>query len=125
MPRRGLRIAVVVAGLALGLIATWALLTLGPGDNIGCERTDNPRCRVVNGRVLYVEAVDPDGDGDSHLVLASRQSLTWPGVTIVVIPRRKQRASTPHVGQWVSAVGLPNTGSHGETTLNALQFEYH
>ena len=27
-------------------------------------------CAAVTGRVLYVEAVDPDGDGDAHYVVA-------------------------------------------------------
>jgi len=125
IPRRKWRIAVLVASVPLGFVLVLALLTLGPHGNLSCEQIDNPRCREVTGRVLYVEAVDPDGDGDSHLVLVSRQSLTWPGVTIVVIRPPKRLASTPHLGTWVNAIGLPNTGSHGETTLNALQFELH
>lgn len=118
-----LRITLLTAGLALGLAGIWALLTLGPPASPGCERIRDARCREANGRVLYVEALDPDGDGDMHLVLASRQSLTWPGVTVLVIPRAKRPKSTPHLGRWVSAIGVPNTGSHGETTLNALRFE--
>jgi hypothetical protein len=120
--RRRLRIAVFVTTVAVGLLATWAFLPLGHAS-LDCGPSDNPQCREAAGRVLYVEAVDPDGDGAMHLVLASRQSRTWPGVTVLAIPRAERPSSPPHFGQWVSAVGLPNIGSHGEATLNALRFE--
>ena len=109
--------------MAFGLVVVWALLTLGPHTNESCEPIPSPLCREADGRVLYVETVDPDGDGDLHIVLASRQSLTWPGVTVLAIRRAERPASTPHIGHWVSAVGLVNTGSHGETTLTALRYE--
>src|SRR3954471_9248284 len=49
-------------------------------------------CAAVTGRVLYVEAVDPDGDGDAHYVLLGG-AVTAPGVTIIDVgltlrPRR-------------------------------------
>ena len=44
------------------------------------RRTARPTgdCAAVTGRVLYVEAVDPDGDGDAHYVLAGGR-VTAPG----------------------------------------------
>jgi hypothetical protein len=123
MLARKSRTAFLIVGLAVGLVGVWVLFTLGPGINVGCKQSDNPRCREASGRVLYVEAVDPDGDGDMHLVLASRQSLTWPGITVLVIPRAKSPASVPRFGRWVRAIGLLNTGSHGETTLDAREFK--
>ena len=36
-------------------------------------------CRSASGRIIYVEAVDPDGDGDAHFVLLSSESVTGPG----------------------------------------------
>ena len=38
-----------------------------------CPR-EATNCRAARGRVIYVEAVDPDGDGDAHFVLASRET---------------------------------------------------
>ena len=40
-----------------------------------------PDCRTASGRIIYVERVDPDGDGDAHFVLASRDSITGPGIS--------------------------------------------
>ena len=36
-------------------------------------------CATASGRILYVERVDPDGDGDAHFVLVSRAAITGPG----------------------------------------------
>ena len=32
-------------------------------------------CRAVRGAVIYVERVDPDGDGDLHVVVDPARSL--------------------------------------------------
>ena len=44
--------------------------------------TDVPGCKAVRGTVFYVESVDPDGDGDLHVVLDAG-SVTLPGMTAV------------------------------------------
>jgi hypothetical protein len=121
--RRRLRIAAAVVVVAVALVAAWACFPFGAHVDLNCHPPDNARCQKANGRVLYVEATDPDGDGDMHVVLASRRSFTWPGVTVLVIPHDERPSGTPHFGEWVSAVGLPTTGSHGEATLNALRFD--
>ena len=33
-------------------------------------------CATASGTIIYVERVDPDGDGDAHFVLRSRASIT-------------------------------------------------
>jgi hypothetical protein len=38
--------------------------------------------------VVYVERVDPDRGGDAHLVLASREGITAPGLTVVDLDDR-------------------------------------
>ena len=40
-------------------------------------------CRSARGTILYVERVDPDGDGDAHFVLVSPQSITAPGISVI------------------------------------------
>ena len=42
-----------------------------------------PSCRTTEGRIVYVERVDPDGDGDAHFVIADPQGITLPGLTAI------------------------------------------
>ena len=39
----------------------------------------HPACRTTEGRIVYVERVYPDGDGDAHFVVLDPQSITLPG----------------------------------------------
>ena len=48
-------------------------------------------CAAVTGRVLYVEAVDPDGDGDAHYVLAGGD-VTAPGLSVIDVGARAAAA---------------------------------
>ncbi len=79
-------------------------------------------CRRASGRVLYVEAVDPDGDGDAHLVLASRQSITAPGLSIVDLKARLRPDRLPRPGDWVGASGPVFPGSRGQSQIEATRF---
>ena len=72
--------------------------------------------------MLYVEAVDPDGDGDAHLVLASRQSVTAPGVTIVDLKASLRPDRLPRPGDWVGASGPVFPGSRGQRQIEATRF---
>src|SRR5215210_8846564 len=40
-------------------------------------------CVRAAGTILYVERVDPDGDGDAHFVLADSRGVTGPGITVL------------------------------------------
>jgi hypothetical protein len=78
-------------------------------------------CRAVRGTVIFVERVDPDGDGDLHVVLHAG-SVTAPGLTAVdVAPERRPRRD-PRVGDRASAAGPVQTGSYGQSQIHALQF---
>jgi hypothetical protein len=78
-------------------------------------------CRAVRGTVIFVERVDPDGDGDLHVVLRGG-SVTGPGLTAVdVAPERRPRRD-PRVGDRASAAGPVQTGSHGQSQIHALEF---
>jgi hypothetical protein len=78
-------------------------------------------CRTVRGTVIYVERVDPDGDGDLHVVLRGG-SVTGPGLTAVdVAPERRPRRD-PRVGDRASAAGPVQTGSYGQSQIHALEF---
>jgi hypothetical protein len=79
-----------------------------------------PGCRAVSGRIIYVEAVDPDGDGDAHFVLADTDSVTGPGVTVVDVPPRLRPDPLPGVGDHLSAAGSVATGSYGQSQVEAV-----
>jgi hypothetical protein len=79
-----------------------------------------PGCRAVSGRIIYVEAVDPDGDGDAHFVLADTDSVTGPGVTVVDVPPRLRPNPLPGVGDHLSAAGSVATGSYGQSQVEAV-----
>ena len=36
-------------------------------------------CASTSGRILFVERVDPDGDGDLHVVVSDRRGVTLRG----------------------------------------------
>ena len=78
-------------------------------------------CKTVRGEIIYVERVDPDGDGDLHVVVAAG-SLTLPGVTAIDIARDLRPARDPDVGDQASAAGPLETGSYGQAQIHALQF---
>jgi hypothetical protein len=75
-------------------------------------------CREATGRVLYVEAVDPDGDGDAHFVLAGG-GITAPGISTIAVRRELRPRRLPQVGDWVSAAGVVWTGSYGQRQIEA------
>jgi hypothetical protein len=76
-------------------------------------------CAEVTGRVLYVEAVDPDGDGDAHYVLAGGR-VTAPGISVVDVRRDLRPRRLPHRGELVSAAGPVFTGSYGQRQIEAV-----
>jgi hypothetical protein len=80
---------------------------------------DVPGCRAVRGTVLYVESVDPDGDGDLHVVVEGG-SITLPGMTAIDIAPELRPRRDPKIGDRVSAAGPVQTGSYGQEQIHAL-----
>jgi hypothetical protein len=78
-------------------------------------------CREVRGTVVFVESVDPDGDGDLHVVL-NAGSVTGPGVTAVDVPPERRPRRDPRIGDRASAAGPVLTGSYGQSQIHALEF---
>lgn len=68
-----------------------------------------------------MEAVDPDGDGDAHLVLASRQGITAPGITVVDVERELRPQPLPGIGDEVSAAGPVYRGSYDQRQIQATE----
>ena len=87
-----------------------------------CPR-DAANCAEVTGRVLYVEAVDPDGDGDAHYVIAGGR-ITAPGISAIDVRRGLRPRRLPRVGDLVSAAGPVYTGSYGQRQIEAVEVHH-
>jgi hypothetical protein len=84
----------------------------------GCP-ADAANCRAADGRIVYVERVDPDGDGDAHFVLLSDESITAPGLTVVDVRRGLRPQPLPGPGDELSAAGPVFSGSYGQRQIQA------
>jgi hypothetical protein len=82
---------------------------------------DLVNCSTASGRVLYVERVDPDGDGDAHFVLLSREGITAPGVSVIDVKRSLRPRPLPGPGERLSAAGPVYRGSHGQRQIEAVE----
>jgi hypothetical protein len=80
-----------------------------------------PSCGTAEGRIVYVERVDPDGDGDAHFVIADPQGITLPGLTAIDVRRGLRPDPLPGPGDLVSAAGPVQTGSYGQSQIHALE----
>jgi hypothetical protein len=78
-------------------------------------------CRSAEGRIVYVERVDPDGDGDAHFVIADPQGITLPGLTAIDVRRGLRPRPLPGLGALLSAAGPVQTGSVGQSQIHAIE----
>ena len=83
-----------------------------------CPR-DAGNCSAARGSIIYVEAVDPDGDGDAHFVLTSDESITFPGVSVIDVKKSLRPRPLPGVGDRIAAAGPVYRGSHGQRQIEA------
>ena len=131
-------VVAVVAVLGVAAAAAFALATRGDDQGVIPDRlqpgapaqpaapaaqcpADVPGCRAVSGRIVYLEAVDPDGDGDAHFVLADIDSVTGPGITVVDVRADLRPQPLPGIGDQLSAAGPVATGSHGQQQIEAVR----
>lgn len=80
-----------------------------------------PACRETVGRIVYVERVDGDGDGDAHFVIRDPQGITLPGLTAIDVRKGLRPQPLPGPGDLVSAAGPVQTGSYGQHQIHALE----
>jgi len=83
--------------------------------------TGAANCKVASGQIIYIESVDPDGDGDAHFVLTSRQSITLPGISVIDVEKNMRPHPLPVEGDWVSAAGPVYRGSYGQSQIQATE----
>lgn len=88
-----------------------------------------PRCRdeirdcaSTSGTIVYVERVDPDGDGDLHVVVTDRHGVTLAGLTAVDVSKDLRPRRDPRIGERAAAMGPVQTGSYGQDQIHALVF---
>jgi hypothetical protein len=79
-------------------------------------------CVVASGTVIYVEAVDPDGDGDAHFVTSSEQGVTAPGLTVFDVRTDLRPEPLPDVGDLVGGAGPVFRGSYGQKQIQVTEF---
>jgi hypothetical protein len=80
-----------------------------------------PSCRTTKGLIVYVERVDPDGDGDAHFVIVDPQGITLPGLTAIDVRKGLRPHPLPGAGDLISAAGPVQTGSYGQSQIHALE----
>lgn len=82
---------------------------------------DLPSCRTTEGRITYVERVDPDGDGDAHFVVVDPQGITLSGLTAIDVRKGLRPHPLPGIGDLISAAGPVQTGSYGQSQIHAIE----
>ena len=85
-------------------------------------RDEVPGCRAASGRIVYVERVDPAGDGDLHVVVTDRRGVTLRGLTAIDVSKDLRPRRDPRVGERAAAMGPVQTGSYGQSQIHALVF---
>lgn len=95
----------------------------GAGDTVAPSHCPPglPSCRTAEGRIVFVERVDPDGDGDAHFVIVDSQGITGPGVTAIDVRKGLRPDPLPGPGDLISAAGPVQTGSYGQSQIHALE----
>ncbi len=81
-----------------------------------------PKCASTSGRIVFVERVDPDGDGDLHVVVTDRGGVTLTGLTAVDVSKDLRPRRDPRVGDEAAAMGPVQPGSYGQSQIHALRF---
>jgi hypothetical protein len=81
-----------------------------------------PGCASTRGTIVYVERVDPDGDGDLHVVVTDRRGVTLRGLTAIDVSRALRPRRDPRIGDEAAAMGPVQTGSYGQSQIHALTF---
>jgi hypothetical protein len=76
-------------------------------------------CASATGPIIYEQRVDPDGEGDAHLVIADTPGVTLPGVTVIDVEPAIRPHPLPGAGEWVSAAGPVYPGSYGQRQIEA------
>jgi predicted small lipoprotein YifL len=88
-----------------------------------CAR-DAMNCAASMGRVIYIESVDPDGDGDLHVVaiVTKGKVVTGAGITVFDVSKHLRPKKDPRLGAIVTGAGPVYRGSHGQDQIEVTKF---
>ncbi len=78
-------------------------------------------CTAHTGTVIAIESVDPDGDGDLH-VIASGGGVTAPGITVFDVSKILRPARDPRPGDRVTGAGPVYPGSFRQRQIQVVRF---
>lgn len=113
-------------GAALALAAAFPPPAPDPApaskiEPVTCPASAGVDCEAVTGRIVYVERVDPDGDGDLHVIVTGG-GISLPGLTAIDVRPGLRPAQDPRIGDHASGAGPVQTGSYGQQQIHALRF---
>lgn len=91
-----------------------------PIEPVRCPKPD-AGCRRATGEIVYVERIDPDGEGDAHFVVLSEESVTAPGISVIDVGRELRPHPLPEPGETISAAGPVLRGSYGQRQIEAIR----
>jgi hypothetical protein len=111
---------VKLIGAVLAALPALTAAAPAPFEPVRCP-DGVPGCAEVTGSVVFVERVDPDGDGDLHVVVADG-SISLPGLTAVDVRPGLRPGRDPEIGDRASAAGPVQRGSFGQDQIHALRF---
>lgn len=92
-----------------------------PLEPARCTPDAGANCTAHTGRVITVESVDPDGDGDLHVITAGG-SVTAPGITILDVSRALRPEQDPRPGDRVTGAGPVYRGSFRQRQIEVTTF---
>ncbi|HEU4657538.1 MAG TPA: hypothetical protein VFR97_08440 [Capillimicrobium sp.] len=89
----------------------------------GPKRPPAPRCEpgaancaAAAGSIIAMERIDPDGDGDLHVIVAGGD-VTFPGITVLDVSAALRPARDPRIGEWAAGAGPVYAGSYGQRQI--------
>jgi hypothetical protein len=84
---------------------------------------DASNCAAAAGRVVALESVDADGDGDLHVILFGG-SVTLPGVSVLDVSAALRPRRDPRIGDWAAGAGPVYEGSYGQRQIEVVDVAF-
>jgi hypothetical protein len=81
-------------------------------------------CASAVGRVMFIESVDPDGDGDLHVVATRTkgEAVTGAGLVVFDVNKDLRPRRDPKAGDLVTGAGPVYPGSYGQQQIQVTEF---